>query len=195
MANDQTLILQAQRGDMAAFETLVQRYDKRVLAMAMSYVGDPDDAKDVYQEIFLRVYRALPRFEYRSKFSTWLYRIVVNVCNTHHTRRSRWKSVSLDRGAGEEASEGSLVDVIAADESTDGRLMATELSEQIGQALGSLSPRQRLVFILRHYHGFKIREIASMMDCAQGTVKRHLFTATHKLRDQLAEIRDKEYRQ
>lgn len=194
MANDQTLILQAQRGDMAAFETLVQRYDKRVLAMAMSYVGDPDDAKDVYQEVFLRVYRALPRFEYRARFSTWLYRIAVNVCNTHHTRRNRWKSVSLDKGTAG-TSESPLVDVLAAGESTDSELMATELSGQIRQALNSLSPRQRLVFILRHYHGFKIREIASMMDCAQGTIKRHLFSATHKLRGELSEIHDKEYKQ
>ena len=77
--DDDQLIVVAQKGDTGAFEDLVCRYDKQVMSIAMSYCSDEDAAKDVYQEVFLRVYRALPRFQFKSQFSTWLYRIVVNV--------------------------------------------------------------------------------------------------------------------
>ena len=101
-SNDTELIMLAQRGNMDAFEQLVQRYDKRVLTIAAGYVNCSDDAKDIYQEVFLRVYRGLSKFQYKSEFSTWLFRITTNVCLSHRARRRRNPHTSLDQNLNDE---------------------------------------------------------------------------------------------
>jgi RNA polymerase sigma-70 factor (ECF subfamily) len=182
-STDQELIARAQGGESAAFAALVYRYDRQVLAIAASYTNNPDDAKDIYQEVFLRVYRALRRFRFQSEFSTWLYRIVTNVCLTHRTRHKGRTFLSID-------------DVDRSDEelqtpqrprpvSPERQAQNSEISRHIESAMEYLSPQQRLVFTLKHYQGYKLREIASMMECAEGTVKKYLFTATEKLRQRL----------
>lgn len=186
VASDETLISQAQRGDMNAFEELVRRYDGKVLSMAVHFTGDPDDAKDVYQEVFLRVYRALPKFKGRSQFSTWVHRIVVNVCRTHYARTVRRRQVSIDEGVGPESDHSAtLGDFLADRETAESRLLNSEKGRHLLGAMGKLSPKQKLVFTLKHYHGLKLREIASLMNCAEGTVKRHLFGATQRMRELL----------
>src|SRR3972149_4904680 len=87
--NDSELVRSAQQGDMNAFEELVYRHDKEVFGIAARYVSRAEDAKDIYQEVFLRVYRGLPKFKFQSEFSTWLYRITTNVCLTHQDRRKQ----------------------------------------------------------------------------------------------------------
>jgi len=184
--DDNELIIQAQRGDMGAFEQLVYRYDRQVLSMAENYARNGEDAKDIYQEVFIRVYRALPRFEFRSKFSTWLHRIVINTCLTHKGRQKDHLMDSLDeRRAGMDGDSYALSDVLASDMSTDTKARNSEISRHLQRALNELSPRQKMVFTLRHYHGLKLKEIASMMTCAEGTVKKYLFTATERMREQL----------
>jgi RNA polymerase sigma-70 factor (ECF subfamily) len=178
------LILQAQRGNVMAFEQLVQTYDRQVLSLALSFMRNEEDAKDIYQEVFIRVYRALPKFRMDSKFSTWLHRIVTNVCLTYRSRRKRYEHASLD-----EEQEGSrpLSETLTDGSSTDSQMMNTEIKIRVQEAMKALSPQQKLVFTLRHFEGHKLREIASMMDCAEGTVKKYLFTATERLREQLKE--------
>ncbi len=185
VATDETLILEAQGGDMGAFEELVHRYDSKVLAMAVNFVGDADDAKDVYQEVFIRVYRALPRFQGKSSFSTWIYRIAINVCKTHLAKRARRRQVSIDEPIEGEEGGVALSEFLADSNTAEKRLLNSERGEHLLAAVRLLSPKQRLVFTLRHYHGFKLREIASMMKCAEGTVKRHLFSATQRMRSEL----------
>ncbi len=185
MQSDETLILRAQRGDVEAFEQIVHRYDQRILALALRYTQDPDEAKDVYQEVFMRVYRALPRFQFRSQFATWLHRIAVNVCFTQRRQLQRRSHLSLDEPRGAAGTGASWGEMILDERTGEDRVLVDELSSQIHDALRELSPTQRLVFILRHYHDFKLREIAAMLRCAEGTVKRHLFTATRRMRRQL----------
>jgi RNA polymerase sigma-70 factor (ECF subfamily) len=185
-SSDRELISRAQGGDSAAFEALVYRYDKKVLAMAASYTSNTDDAKDIYQEVFIRVYRALSGFEFRSEFSTWLYRIVTNVCLSHQGRgKSRVFSSIEDL-------DHSQPDVQAVPRPTavspERHAQNVEISKHIKDAMEHLSPQQRLVFTMKHYQGYKLREIASMMDCAEGTVKKYLFTATEKLRERLRKL-------
>ena len=84
---EKELIIKAQQGDQIAFEELIYNYDRSVLSIAMKYVGDSDDAKDIYQEVFIRVFRGLKKFEFRSEFSTWLFRITTNVCLTYKTKK------------------------------------------------------------------------------------------------------------
>ena len=179
------LILQAQRGNVIAFERLVQTYDRQVLSLALSFMHNEEDAKDIYQEVFIRVYRALPKFRMDSKFSTWLHRIVTNVCLTHRSRAKRYEHTSID-----EDHEGSrpLSETLADRSTTDSQTMNSEIKVRVQDAMQALSPQQKLVFTLRHFEGHKLREIASMMNCAEGTVKKYLFTATERLREQLKEV-------
>ena len=181
---DVDLVRKAQQGDILAFEQLVFRHDKKVLSIAARYVTNADDAKDIYQEVFLRVYRGLKRFRFKSEFSTWVHRITVNVCLTHRSRRRRTMQTVLldDRGEDEGEAHGEIRDPGAG---PDHQAVDAEISSNIEKALLSLSPKQRLVFTLRHLEGYKLNEIAVMMNCVEGTVKRYLFTATRRMRDQL----------
>ncbi len=131
--------------------------------MALHFSHNADDAKDIYQEIFMRVFRALPKFEFKSEFSTWLYRIATNVCLSHSTTAS--KSPELF------------------DETViEPRTPSPELGLYVQDALAALSPNQKMAFVLKHHEGYEIKEIAVIMECAEGTVKRHLFNAAERLR-------------
>ena len=185
--NDQELILHARGGDMSAFEQLVYRYDKHVFAIAAKFCDSSDDAKDIYQEVFLRVYNGLKKFEARSEFSTWLYRITTNVCLTHHERRKRRpRAHAADDPDGQ--SGDPLSDLSSPDPSPEQRTVDADIGARIHKALGTLSPQQKLVFTLRHYQGYKLKEIATMMKCTEGTVKRYLFAATQRMRGQLHDV-------
>lgn len=188
--SDNELIVQAQNGSTGAFEQLVFRYDRQVLSMAVRFTGNNEDAKDIYQEVFLRVHRALPRFEFRSQFSTWLYRITKNVCLTHQQQSRKDPQVSLDQEL--ESADGSgsrtLLDTLADKSVTDRGALDSEISEHIQSAMNDLSPKQKMVFVMRHYEGHKLKEIASIMKCTEGTVKKYLFTATERMRKNLREV-------
>ena len=183
MMEDADLVRKAQQGDILAFEQLVFRHDKKVLSIASRYVTSADDAKDIYQEVFLRVYRGLKKFRFRSEFSTWVHRITVNVCLTHRSRRRRTMQTLLldDRDEDGEA-HGEIRDPAGG---PDNLAVDADIASRIERALGVLSPKQRMVFTLRHFEGYRLGEIAQMMDCMEGTVKRYLFTATRRMRDQL----------
>jgi RNA polymerase sigma-70 factor (ECF subfamily) len=189
IGNETELIMQAQRGNMNAFEQLVHLHDKRVLTIAAGYVHSADDAKDIYQEVFLRVYKGLPKFQYKSEFSTWIYRITTNVCLSHRSRRNRNLHTSLDQSLNNEdgqphALKDTLSDTVTADQQTHD----AEIALRVEQALKTLSPRQRMVFTMKHYEGYKLKEIAEMLRCNEGTVKKYLFEATARLRKQLKDF-------
>jgi RNA polymerase sigma-70 factor (ECF subfamily) len=189
--NDEKLLIQqAQRGDIAAFEQLVYRYDKQVLSIAAGYVRTAEDAKDIYQEVLLKVYRGLPKFRGLSEFSTWLYRVTTNVCLTHRSKKKKHHHSSIDEEHDGDDGETHSMSHTLRDESAsaDQQVLDSEISHLVQQALESLSPQQKMVFTLRHYQGYKLREIASIMDCAEGTVKKYLFNATLKMREQLKDL-------
>ena len=182
--NDRELVGSARRGDVGAFEQLVCKYDKHVLAIAARYGNRADDVKDIYQEVFLRVHRGLKNFQSKSEFTTWLYRITTNVCLTYRLQKNKHAHARLIDDPGNDP-PGPAVNLEAHDATPHEQAMASEISARVGEALGLLSPQQKLVFTLRHYEGYKLREIASMMECTEGTVKRYLFTATRRMREQL----------
>jgi len=187
--NETELIMQAQQGNMNAFEQLVQLHDKRVLTIAAGYVHSADDAKDIYQEVFLRVYKGLPKFQYKSEFSTWIYRITTNVCLSHRSRRNRNSHTSLDQSINDKDGQPhALKDTLSDTAAADQRTHDAEIALRVEQALKTLSPRQRMVFTMKHYEGYKLREIAEMLKCNEGTVKKYLFEATARLRKQLKDF-------
>ncbi|MCX6136377.1 MAG: RNA polymerase sigma factor, partial [Ignavibacteriales bacterium] len=175
------------RGDIDALQTLFFRYDKTVLSIAARYVNHADDAKDIYQEVFLRVYKGIRQFEQRSEFSTWLYRIATNVCLTHKERSRRTNDQWISAYSDEED-----VDTGAVNDDRESPFQKTadaDLTSSVDEALDELSPRQKMVFVLKHYEGHKILEIAQMLDCSEGTVKKYLFEATRRLRERLQFVR------
>jgi RNA polymerase sigma-70 factor, ECF subfamily len=188
---DDELIREAQKGQRAAFDTLVRRYDQSVLRLALHMLGNEQDAQDVHQEAFIKAYRHLGNFRFECSFYTWLYRIVTNLCLDQLRRRKSRRedpSTIVD-------SSGDELDLLA--NVSDDRAMSNParelerkiMGERINEALGKLTPRERTVFELKHYQGLKLRTIGEMLSTTEETAKNTLFRATRKLRANLAEMR------
>ena len=173
----------AQAGDQDAFAQLVRAYDQSVLRLALNLLRSPDDAQDVYQEAFLRVYRNLHNFRFDCSFHTWLYRIVTNLCldqmRKRKTRREEPSAIPT--------SDGTLdrLDSVA-EERVDGdpsrHLFSGQIRRRMKEILAELTPRERMVFELRHYEGLRLRRIGEMLGTTEEAAKNCLFRATQKMR-------------
>jgi len=189
--DDTMLIREAQRGNRAAFEELVRHYDQAVLRLALHLTGTEHDAQDVYQDAFLKAYKNIGNFRFECSFYTWIYRIVTNLCLDH----LRKKSVHKEDAPVAKDSDGDEYDVL--DQVPDGRaganperdLMRRQLGARIAGALEKLTPRERMVFELKHYHGLKLRTVGEILHTTEETAKNTLFRATQKLRGALADMR------
>lgn len=186
---DDELIRQSQRGERGAFDQLVRRYDGAVLRLALHMLGNEQDAQDVHQEAFLKAYRHLSNFRFECSFYTWLYRIVTNLClDALRRRKSRREDPSTVTD-----SSGDVIDLMAnlSDDRSGANpeleLRRKHLNERIQGALGLLTPRERMVFELKHYQGLKLRIIGEMLQTTEETAKNTLFRATRKLRANLAD--------
>jgi len=189
--DDSLLVREAQRGNRAAFEELVRHYDQAVLRLAMHLTGSEHEAQDIYQEAFLKAYKNVATFRFECSFYTWIYRIVTNLCLDHLRKRQVRKEdapVAVD-------ADGEPYDVL--DQVPDARaganperdLMRRELGTRIHHALEKLTPRERMVFELKHYHGLKLRTVGEILNTTEETAKNTLFRATQKLRGALADMR------
>jgi RNA polymerase sigma-70 factor (ECF subfamily) len=189
--DDTTLIREAQRGNRAAFEVLVRHYDQSVLRLAYHLTGSESDAQDIYQDAFLKAYKNLGSFRFECSFYTWIYRIVTNLCLDHLRKKTVRKEdapVATDR-SGEEYSLLDQVPDGRAGANPERDLMRRELGRKISSALERLTPRERMVFELKHYHGLRLRTVGEMLNTTEETAKNTLFRATQKLRSALAEMR------
>jgi RNA polymerase sigma-70 factor (ECF subfamily) len=177
---DYSLVRAAQSGNDAAFEQLVHAYDHVVLRLALRITRSESDAQDIYQEAFLKAYKKLGSFRFECAFSTWIYRIVTNACFDHLRRdQSRTKNFAIEVD----------VDLVAGDShvsNPEQQLLHHELGTHIVRALGRLTPRERMVFELKHFEGLKLRAISEIIHCSEASVKTSLFRATQKLRGRLA---------
>jgi RNA polymerase sigma-70 factor (ECF subfamily) len=184
-----TLIRAAQGGDHDAFEQLVRTYDQSVLRLAMNLLRSPEDARDVYQEAFLRVYRNLHAFRFDCSFHTWLYRIVTNIC----LDQLRKRKVRKEETAVMETHEGPIdrmenYEEEGAASDPERSMWNTELKQRIENALVGLTPRERMVFELRHYQGLRLRNIGEMLGTTEEAAKNCLFRATQKMRGVLGDF-------
>ena len=193
--DDRILIERAQAGDRDAFEELVHRYDRDVLRIALNVLHKTDEARDVYQEAFLKIYRNLPRFRFECSFYTWMYRVVTNVCLDHLRRRSSRPEDQAPEYAFRQANgDAPATDFFdrqqdqGAESDPERRLMGREIGQRISAAIEQLSPRERMVFEMKHYQGLKLRAIGEALGTSEETVKNSLFRATRKLRVQLEEL-------
>lgn len=189
--NDAELIRAAQQGDQAAFEELVRQYDQPVLRLALHLTGSEQEARDIYQEAFLKVYRNLGSFRFECSFYTWIYRIVSNLCMDYLRRKQVRKEDSSHRVSAE-GEEFDLLEQVPderAGASPEQDLMRRELGKRIAVALTKLSPRERMVFEMKHYQGLKLRTIGEALNTTEETAKNTLFRATQKLRKALADLK------
>jgi len=189
VTDEQLLIDRAQQGDREAFRQLVERSNVDVYRLAYDMTRNRQDAEDVSQEVFIRAYRSLTRFRREAKWSTWLYRITVNLCLDHREMQSRKRMEYRDDIGNEDTSSGSAhADGRSspAPRTPDRETESVMIQENIEEALSRLPLQERAVFTLRHYHDLPLKEIAETMQIAEGTVKSHLFRALQRLRHELA---------
>ena len=178
---DSDLVSRAAGGDPTAFQTLVERHRSMVYRVAYQFAGNHYDAEDIAQEVFLKVYRSLDRFRQDAQLTSWLYRIVMNACidsppPTVPGRRPRPL---------EKRRSGSLLNTPEERPGPEDRAYAGELGQVLEAEIARLPQGQRIVFVMRHHQGLKLSEIAEALGLAEGTVKRQLHAAVHRLRGAL----------
>lgn len=177
---DRDLIQRHQAGDPAAFEVLATRWNDRLVDLAFRLTGDAEEARDIRQLALLRMTRALDRFNPAAPFSTWIYRVVANLCidrrRADDARRRHETSAASRRGT-------------IADPADDAR---REVHDTVARAVGALAAADRIVVALKHYQGLTFDEIARVLDCPPSTVKTRMSRALAALRPRLARIRPDE---
>jgi len=187
--DERALIRAAQRGDSRAFEQLVRTYDHNVLRMAFNLLHSQEDARDIYQEVFLRVHRNLPQFRFDCAFSTWLYRIVANLCLDQIRKRKVRKEASpAVETANGEMDRLQLVPERRADVDPQRQLMSAEVMQRVNEVLEEITPRERVVFEMRHFQGMRLRAIGEALGVTEEAAKNCLFRATQKMRAALGDF-------
>ena len=167
---------------MDSFNQLVVRWERPIYALAYRTIGREEDARDVCQETFLRAFRALKGFKGQAKFSSWLYRIALNLCRDWIRRERRQPIAQAPEGV-------DLIELASAEaapgESVEDLLARKEISQVVARAMAGLPEEQRTAIVLKEYHGLTFQEIADMLDCPLSTVKTRLYQGLSVLRRQL----------
>lgn len=193
---DRVLVERAQKGDKIAFRQLVERHQRRAFAIAMGLVRDEQDAREIVQEAFLRVYRNLERFKGGSAFFTWLYRIITNLAIDLMRKPARREAELFDNP--QIAADGDAFSFVSRIDGADpvDVMRRQEIAERIQAALDELPPYHRAVILMREVEGMSYQEMAEAMDVSKGTIMSRLFHARQKLQRALAdcyrEHRDRE---
>jgi RNA polymerase sigma-70 factor (ECF subfamily) len=179
---DEELVARAKAGDLESFNQLVSRWERPIYALAYRTLGREEDARDVVQEAFLRAYRGLKGFKGEAKFSSWLYRITLNLCRDWSRRERRAPIVQVPEGTDpvELADER-----VQTSESVEDLVARREMSDAVAKAMAELPEEQRTAIMLKEYHGLTFQEIAGMLDCPLSTVKTRLYQGLSVLRRRL----------
>jgi RNA polymerase sigma-70 factor (ECF subfamily) len=191
-ATDETLVADFLGGSEAAFEQLVRRYEGPLLSFLSRYVGDAQEAEEVFQEAFIRVYTKAERFDAQKKFKTWLYTIALNLARTAFKRRRSSPLLARENESGGTQDKVVLEGQAPAEYSPDRRYETMELAELVKNALSSLPQRQREVFVLFQYQGLNYAEIAAVLRRPLGTIKSQMHYAVLALREKLRDAHPQE---
>ena len=179
---DEELVARANAGDLDSFNQLVTRWERPIYALAYRTLGREEDARDVVQEAFLRAYRGLRGFKGEAKFSSWLYRITLNLCRDWIRRERRAPVVQVPEGT----DPVELADQRASPaESVEELVARREMSQAVARAMTELPEEQRAAILLKEYHGLTFQEIADMLECPLSTVKTRLYQGLTMLRRRL----------
>jgi RNA polymerase sigma-70 factor (ECF subfamily) len=184
---DGELVALAQAGDRDAVQQLLERYERRLLSVIVGMVRNPEDAREILQETFVRAFRSLENFKGESSFYTWIYRIAMNLAIDHQRRGGKRPLVEFDEAVGvkeDAVGDGSANLGIDPFKSVRSR----ELGRKIFEAIESLTPDHRAVILLREIDGLSYEEISDVLDCSLGTVMSRLHYARKKLQSRLQEM-------
>ena len=184
--SEEGLIRGTRRGDTKAFSALVEAYQEKMIHTAYSFLGSMEDAEDIAQEAFVKAYESLHSFNEKSRFSTWLYRILINHCKDFLRRKKVRQHLHLFPGTRTEKDSDPAEEVQASGRDARQELIDRELDAEIHKALGQLPFQQQSVFTLKYLEGFKLAEIAESLDLSLGAVKAHLWQAVQKMRRMLS---------
>ncbi len=179
-ADEQQLLEELRKGNQSAYSVLVRRYMKQAYSVAFGFLRDHDEAEDITQEAFVRAYRSLNSFRGEAEFGTWLHRIVVNLSLNRSKSRRR-------RAVHEVSHETAVAMASVTGTDMDGE---SEVRDHFERALHELPTMQRAVVILRHVDGLSTRQVGTILQCSEGTVKTHLFRGLKKLKRKLHYLRD-----
>jgi len=180
---DPELVARAKAGDAEAFGVLVERHESKVYGLCLKMLGNPEDAEDCLQEVFIKAFEALPRFREEARFSTWIYRIATNAC-LMRLRKRKLETVSLDQPV--DLGDGSVtrdVEDWSADPAAD--VMTDELGDVLTEHINELEPDNRIVFLLRDIHGMSTGDTATVLGLSVPAVKSRLHRARLFLRERL----------
>lgn len=181
-STDEELVARSMGGDQDSFNQLILRWERPIYALAYRTIGREEDARDVCQETFLRAFRALPKFRREAKFSSWLYRITLNLCRDWARRQRRTPVVQAPEDV-------DLIEMAAAaepSESIEDLVSRKDLTERVERAMARLPEEQRTAIVLKEYHGLTFQEIADLQGCPLSTVKTRLYQGLTVLRRELA---------
>lgn len=179
---DEELVARSMAGDHDSFNQLVTRWERPIYALAFRVLGREEDARDICQETFLRAFRAMPGFKGEAKFSSWLYRIALNLCRDWIRRRRRQPVVDVP----EDVDLSDLAALQGPSESIEDLVARRRLSEAVGLAMAQLPEEQRTAIVLKEYHGLTFQEIADLQGCPLSTVKTRLYQGLSQLRRALS---------
>ena len=182
-ADDHTLVESARGGDRRAFQMLYERYERKTYSVAYGFLRNPEDALDVVQEAFIKVYRYLPNFEGQSSFYTWLYRIVANLCIDHLRRNVRKRDVEFDDKLRHDGDKDAPVDMLPASAlgSPSDAVENKEILAAVEDSLQFLSDKHRAVIVMRELQGMSYADMAKAMNCSKGTIMSRLFHARRNM--------------
>jgi RNA polymerase sigma-70 factor, ECF subfamily len=181
--SDEELVARSKSGDAESFNQLVRRWERPIFVLAFRTLGREEDARDVTQETFLRAFRALPGFKGDAKFSSWLYRIALNLCRDWMRRDRRAPMVAIPEGVELHELAANKEEVV----SVEDLAARAELTTAVKAAMDLLPVEQRTAIILKEYHGLTFQEIADVMNCPLSTAKTRLYQGLMLLRRHLAE--------
>lgn len=190
MSDSEKLLLERSKsGDIEAFERLIENYQKKVFNIALRMVGNYDDASDLAQEVFIRVYRSIKNFKEQSSFSTWIYRITTNVCLDELRKRKNKNVVSLDEDI--KFDDSGIKRQVEDDKPIPEAIVERdEVRKVVSDAINSLSDEHRTAIILRDIQGFSYDEISKITNCPEGTVKSRINRARQALKEILKTKRE-----
>lgn len=181
MEREQQLIADARKGDVAAFEALIGEHQKRIFSIAFRMAGNPEDAADMAQEVLIKIFKNLGKFQGNSKFSTWVYRVATNTCLDELKKLRRHTAYSLDQEL--ETEEGSVAAELADEAPTpEESAERRDLQRVVSEAIGMLSEDHKKAILLRDMQGFSYEEIANILQCSVGTVKSRINRARAQLK-------------
>ena len=173
------------QGDISAFRELVEKFKKKIFYISFDILGDYQEAEDISQEVFIKIFRSINKFKRDAKMSTWIYQITVNTCIDAIRRKKAKPTIQMNE---EKPDDYRMVDSVlsAKISSPESSADASLLQIKIQEALNKISDRERAVFVMRHYNDLSINEIADVMKISSGTVKSFLFRGLQKLRKELS---------